>query len=104
MKAIGIRELKAGLSRYLRDVAAGEVVLVTDRGRVVAELRAPGDTPVHETDFERRLRIMATQYPLTIGRRRKDYHYELEPIDHPVPPGTVKALLDAERDDSDRLR
>ena len=26
MKAIGVRELKAGLSRYLRDVAAGEVV------------------------------------------------------------------------------
>jgi antitoxin (DNA-binding transcriptional repressor) of toxin-antitoxin stability system len=104
MKAIGIRELKAGLSRYLRDVSAGEVVLVTDRGRVVAELRAPGDAPVNETGFERRLRMMAAQYPLTIGRKRKDYHYELPPMDRRVPEGTWKELLDAERDDSGRLR
>lgn len=104
MKAVGVRELKAQLSRYLRDVAGGEVVLVTDRGRVVAELRAPGDAPATETDFERRLRVMASRYPLTIGRRSKNYHYEIEPIDRPVPPGTVKALLDAERDDSGRLR
>ena len=33
MKAVGIRELKAYLSRFLREVASGEVVLVTDRGR-----------------------------------------------------------------------
>ena len=36
-----MRELKNRLSAYLREVAAGEVVLVTDRGRVVAELRRP---------------------------------------------------------------
>jgi antitoxin (DNA-binding transcriptional repressor) of toxin-antitoxin stability system len=42
MKTAGIRDLKARLSGYLRDVARGDVVLVTDRGRVVAELRPPG--------------------------------------------------------------
>jgi antitoxin (DNA-binding transcriptional repressor) of toxin-antitoxin stability system len=42
MKTAGVRELKAHLSGYLRDVARGDVVLVTDRGRVVAELRPPG--------------------------------------------------------------
>jgi antitoxin (DNA-binding transcriptional repressor) of toxin-antitoxin stability system len=41
MRAVAIRELKNRLSAYLREVAAGEVVLVTDRGRVVAELRKP---------------------------------------------------------------
>lgn len=41
MKAVGARELKNRLSAYLRDVTAGEVVLVTDRGRVIAELRRP---------------------------------------------------------------
>ena len=40
MKAVGIRELKARLSHYVRNVERGEVVLVTDRGRVVAELLA----------------------------------------------------------------
>lgn len=42
MRTIGIRELKAQLSRALRDVQRGELYLVTDRGRVVAELRPPG--------------------------------------------------------------
>ena len=41
MRTIGIRELKAHLSRTLSEVRAGEVFLVTDRGRVVAELRQP---------------------------------------------------------------
>ena len=38
---VGIRELKDQLSKYVRRAEAGDVVLVTDRGRVVAELRAP---------------------------------------------------------------
>ena len=41
MKAVAVKELKNRLSAYLREVARGEVVLVTDRGRVVAELRRP---------------------------------------------------------------
>lgn len=41
MYAVGIRELKSRLSEYVRLAAAGERVLVTDRDRVVAELRAP---------------------------------------------------------------
>lgn len=42
MRAVGIRELKNRLSHYVRLVEAGESVLVTDRGSVVAELRPPG--------------------------------------------------------------
>lgn len=42
MKAVGIRELKNKLSHYVRLVEAGESVLVTDRGTVIAELRPPG--------------------------------------------------------------
>lgn len=50
MYAVGIRELKAKLSEYIRRARNGEVVLVSDRGRVVAELRAPTlrETPEHE--------------------------------------------------------
>lgn len=39
---VGIRELKNQLSKYIRQVEAGDVVVVTDRGRVVAELWPPG--------------------------------------------------------------
>ncbi len=41
MQPIGIKTLKNKLSEYIRAVAAGDTVLVTDRGRVVAELVAP---------------------------------------------------------------
>jgi antitoxin (DNA-binding transcriptional repressor) of toxin-antitoxin stability system len=41
MKTAGIREFKAKLSQYLAEVRRGEVVLVTDRGEVVAEVRQP---------------------------------------------------------------
>jgi antitoxin (DNA-binding transcriptional repressor) of toxin-antitoxin stability system len=42
---VGIRELKNQLSKYVRQVEAGDVVLVTDRGKIVAELRAPVAPP-----------------------------------------------------------
>ena len=41
MHSIGIKTLKDRLSEYVRAAAAGETVLVTDRGLVVAELVAP---------------------------------------------------------------
>lgn len=41
MTEVGIKELKNRLSEYVRSAAAGETVLVTDRGQVVAELIAP---------------------------------------------------------------
>lgn len=36
---VGIRELKAKLSEYLDRAAAGETIVVTDRGRAKAEIR-----------------------------------------------------------------
>jgi antitoxin (DNA-binding transcriptional repressor) of toxin-antitoxin stability system len=41
MRAVGIKTLKNRLSEYVRLAAGGETVLVTDRDRVVAELRPP---------------------------------------------------------------
>jgi len=37
-KTAGVKELKAKLSQYLRDVKHGETVLVTEHGQVVAKL------------------------------------------------------------------
>jgi antitoxin (DNA-binding transcriptional repressor) of toxin-antitoxin stability system len=39
MKVVGIKQLKARLSEYIRLAKAGETVLVTERDEVVAELR-----------------------------------------------------------------
>jgi antitoxin (DNA-binding transcriptional repressor) of toxin-antitoxin stability system len=41
MKTVAVKELKNRLSAYLSEVAQGEVVLVIDRGQVIAELRRP---------------------------------------------------------------
>lgn len=41
MRTVGIKVLKDKLSEYIRAAAAGEVVLITDRDRVVAELVPP---------------------------------------------------------------
>jgi antitoxin (DNA-binding transcriptional repressor) of toxin-antitoxin stability system len=41
MRSVGLKVLKNKLSEYVRLAEAGEVVLVTDRDRVVAELRPP---------------------------------------------------------------
>ena len=52
MISTGIRDLKNNLSRYIRRVVRGERLLVTDRGRVVAELRRPdvADGTADESD------------------------------------------------------
>lgn len=41
MRTVGLKVLKNKLSEYVRIAASGETVLVTDRDRVVAELRPP---------------------------------------------------------------
>ena len=61
-----MRELKNRLSAYLREVAAGEVVLVTDRGRVVAELRRPRAEALPSPAEEALERLVAAGV-LTIG-------------------------------------
>jgi prevent-host-death family protein len=43
MVAIGVRELKAHLSQYLKRVQAGERLTVTDRGRAIVML-SPAET------------------------------------------------------------
>ncbi len=41
MRTVGLKVLKNKLSEYIRIVAGGETVLVTDRDRVVAEIVPP---------------------------------------------------------------
>lgn len=46
MATVGVRELKNRLSEYLRRAREGERVLVTDRGRPVAVISPPVETPL----------------------------------------------------------
>jgi antitoxin (DNA-binding transcriptional repressor) of toxin-antitoxin stability system len=59
MKTVGLKVLKNKLSEYVRIAANGETVLVTDRGRVVAEMNAPQPAHKHgkkESVIERGIR------------------------------------------------
>lgn len=41
IRTASVRELKNKLNAFLRDVRGGDIVLISDRGRVIAELRQP---------------------------------------------------------------
>lgn len=97
MKAIGVRELKAQLSRFLRDVQVGEVILVTDRGRVVAELRPPGLGMREESDIDRALRRLADTGALRVGEPHDRDAYRASPVR--ARSGTASRLLAEERDE-----
>lgn len=93
MKAVAIKELKNRLSAYLREVQAGEVVLVTDRGRVVAELRQPSPgTPL--AAHERALEQLLAEGLLVREAPQDPSAYGPSPLARPV---ATADLLDAER-------
>ncbi len=94
MKTIGIRELKTRLSQILREVATGDVYLVTDRGRVVAELRRPDAESWIVPPEERALARLAAGGHLRVAERPV-YGYPRSPLR--VPKGTARRLIDEER-------
>jgi len=55
---VGARELKNRLGSYLRQVQDGARVIVTERGRPVAELRALGAA---DSELESRVRRLAAE-------------------------------------------
>ena len=95
MKAVAVKELKNRLSAYLREVRNGEIVLVTDRGRVVAELRQPSaGTPLgaHERAIDR----LCAEGVLVAGLPQDARAYRASPLRRAV---ASHDLLDAERGD-----
>lgn len=94
MKAVGIRELKDRLSAYLRLVRSGEVVLVTDRGEVVAELRPPGPS-TQASDIPPKLVELARQGLVTLGPPNDPALYA--PLSQVMPDGAALRLLEEER-------
>lgn len=94
MRAVGIRELKNKLSQYIRLVEAGESVLVTDRGTVVAELRPPGAT-TQAAEAVDGLAVLARRGIATPGAPHDPALYVPRP--GVLPPDRLRELLDAER-------
>lgn len=60
MREVGVRELKNGLSGFLRSVERGEVVRITVRGRAIADL-----VPASLSPAERRWRQLVADGRIT---------------------------------------
>ncbi len=67
IRTTNIRTLKDRLSAFLRDVQRGDVVLVTDRGRVVAEIRQPTVGSPEASPVEARARRLVEDGVLKLG-------------------------------------
>lgn len=97
MRTAGIRELKNHLSAYLRRLRPGQTIAITDRGRIVAELRAPahGDAAGLRTDRYEAL------VEAGVIRRAPEAGDPLEDWPSPklvkFPPGWAAALIDEDR-------
>ena len=96
MHAVGVKELKNRLSEYLRLVRAGERVLVTDRGEVIAELGPPG-TGADQVEMPPKLREMIRHGLATRALPRGDYKFPRFP--RLAPDGTAERLIDEVRGD-----
>jgi prevent-host-death family protein len=95
MRTVGLKVLKNKLSEYVRLAAAGETVVITDRGRPVAEIVPPqpstGLTPFEEKGVREGWLTPATDRSGEPPPRK------------PIPGYTLEQLMaDLDRDREDR--
>lgn len=98
MKAVGVKQLKARLSEYLRLVKAGETVFITDRDEVVAELRPARRQPPGNLSVEDQLQALADAGETTRPSLPKgDWTWKVKGLG--LPAGSAARLLDDVRSD-----
>lgn len=93
MKAVGIKQLKARLSEYLRQVRRGETLLVTHRDEVIAEVRPARRQVGLPDEIEPLLDALAESGEVTRARLPK-MGWEWKARGLGLPPGTALGLLD----------
>jgi prevent-host-death family protein len=94
MRKVGLKVLKNKLSEYVRLAAAGETIVVTDRGRAVAEI-----VPPRRANNESFIERGAREGWLTPAKRP----FEPPPPRKPIPGFTLEQLLaHLDRDREDR--
>ena len=92
---MGVRELKNRLSEVVRAVKAGEHVLVTDRGTVVAELVPPGRPRTDPSVPSGLARLVERGIARLGGTNDPGLYQGLPPLRQR--PASVARLLDDER-------
>jgi prevent-host-death family protein len=69
MKTVGSRELKNRLGRYLALVREGETIIVTDRGKTVAQIVPPNPDRGDSENLEQILKQLEAEGHLRLGTR-----------------------------------
>lgn len=100
MRAVGIKQLKARLSEYVRLVRSGETVLVTERDEVVAELRPARRRRQPADDLEDVLDALAESGDIERASLPKK-GWAWKPRTAGLPAGAAAVLLDEIRGDRD---
>lgn len=95
MRSTGIRNLKDNLSRFIARAAAGERVIITDRGRPVAELVPPAKQFASGFRYEELVASGVIRPALRPGERFDDW-----PTLN-LPKGTAARLINEDRAERD---
>jgi prevent-host-death family protein len=99
MKTVGVKQLKARLSEYLRAVKRGEVVVVTERNQVVAELKPPRMARELPEDVAAALAALAAAGEVTRAAvDKKGWRWAVKGLG--LGPGTAAGILDDLRGDA----
>lgn len=93
MRTVGIRESKNRLSEYLRLVGHGEDILITDRGRVIAELHQPVPSS-QDAPYPALLQHTRQRWARLGAPNCPDLYSDFKPL---VPLGEAAKLLDQEQ-------
>jgi prevent-host-death family protein len=98
MRTVGMKTLKNKLSECVHAAAAGETVIITDRGRPVAEINPTRQVPDRYKDHPVLARGIREGW-ITPATRGPDW----PPARHPIPGYTLEQLLaDLDKDREDR--
>ena len=98
MKAVGIKQLKARLSEYVCLARGGEVILVSDRDEVVAELGPARHQPAPPDSLDARLDRLAERGQVARASQVKA-GWSWAPPHLDLPEAAVQGLLDDLRGD-----
>jgi prevent-host-death family protein len=98
IKAVGIKELKARLSEYVRLVKKGDTILITERDEVVAEVRSAKRQRRLGGHLEDRLQALADTGEIArASLPKRGWRWKARGLG--LRAGTSKALLDEIRAD-----
>jgi prevent-host-death family protein len=70
MQRVGSREFKNRMGRYLRAVRKGQILIITDRGKAVAQVAPPDESAEAQNTIEQRLKELESQGLIRLAKGR----------------------------------